>query len=324
MSRALGAGVAPEFRSDAGLLELRFPELPFPIIVALAVESRRPLVSRAAERARERAQSIGHALAAVFVPSITRGGAEAAERLGVGWFDQAGNAHLTGTGLLVHVEGRKSARRPSGRRASPFAPRSSRVVRALLVHPDRAWTQKELIEETGLAQGTVSRTLSRLRDLDLLGQDDDRYRLSRPGELLDAWKDEYEYRRHEIVPAHLTGGGIGLAREVVERLRSQGVESALTGFPAAWLYDEFAQFRLVSVYVEGSPVHAAELAELRIEERGANVHLIRPFDRGVFYESSPLDDVTCVHPVQAYLDLGGLPERSDEAAEQLRRDRIRF
>jgi hypothetical protein len=324
VSSALDAAVEPELRSHDDFLELRFRKLPLAILVALATESRRPLVSRAAQRARERAQSIGHAVPAVFVPHITRGGAEAAERLGVGWFDQVGNAHLAGAGLLIHVEGRKPARRPSGRSASPFAPRSSRVVRTLLVHAERAWTQKELIEETELAQGTVSRTLSRLRDLDLLAQDDNRYRLPRPGELLDAWKDEYEYRRHEIVPAHLTGGGIGLARKVVGRLRSQGVQSALTGFPAAWLYDEFAQFRLVSVFVEGSPVHAAELAELRIEERGANVHLIRPLDRGVFYESSILADVTCAHPVQTYLDLGGLPERSDEAAEHLRHDWIRF
>jgi len=55
------------------------------------------------------------------------------------------------------------------------------------------------------------------------------------------------------------------------------------------------------------------------EQRGENVWLVVPNDEGVFHGAAEREGVRCVHPVQAYLDLKDHPERSAEAAEQLRR-----
>jgi len=54
-------------------------------------------------------------------------------------------------------------------------------------------------------------------------------------------------------------------------------------------------------------------------ERGENFWLVQPNDAGVFDGSEVRDGIFCVHPVQIYLDLKDHPERSTEAADELRK-----
>ena len=57
---------------------------------------------------------------------------------------------------------------------------------------------------------------------------------------------------------------------------------------------------------------------IRWEERGSNVWLVQPNDEAVFHGFADIDGIPCVTPLQTYLDLKGHPERSEEAAEELR------
>ncbi|MGO8930922.1 MAG: hypothetical protein ACLQU3_29035 [Limisphaerales bacterium] len=61
-----------------------------------------------------------------------------------------------------------------------------------------------------------------------------------------------------------------------------------------------------------------EPAAMRGELRGENVWLVVPNDEGVSEGAAEGEGIRCVHPVQAYLDMKDHPERSAEAAEQLR------
>ena len=110
------------------------------------------------------------------------------------------------------------------------------------------------------------------------------------------------------------------ARDLGEQLRDADIEHAFTGLPAAWALDQFARFRLASVYVSGDPRDAADILGLRRDGKGANAQLIGPDDRGVFSGAHEVDGIRCVSPVQVYLDLSNLPERAAEAAEQMRTD----
>jgi DNA-binding transcriptional ArsR family regulator len=291
------------------------------LIVATVRDSKRPLIARGAEEARRGAAAYSRGIPAVVAPHMTPAGIEAAEEEQVAWFDLAGNGHLELHRFFLHVEGRKAPTRLRRRPLSAFAPRSSRVARVLLIESDQSWTQKELVHLTGLTQPTVSRTLNRLRELGLVRQAEDRsYVVTSSRDLLDAWSEEYEYRRNQILPIHLTGAGIGLARHVVDELRRANLRCALTGMPAAWLYDRFSQFRLGSCYVDGPPMDAVRRLGARIDEEGANFHLVIPFDAGVFFGAEEVEGLPCVHPVQTYLDLVDLPERATEAAEHLRHE----
>jgi hypothetical protein len=97
------------------------------------------------------------------------------------------------------------------------------------------------------------------------------------------------------------------------------VRHAATGLGAAWLHTGFAGFRLVTFFVASAPGDAfLKEAGFREEPRGTNVWLVIPDDAGVFDGSENKQGIACVHPVQAYLDLLGHPERAQEAAAELR------
>ncbi len=257
-------------------------------------------------------------LAVLVVPFMTPAGAKAAADRGLNWIDLSGNAYLRDEDLYVWVDGRPNQFASPGRPSSPFAPRSSRVARALLIDPSRWWRQKELAEATDLDGGRVSRVVRRLDDDELLERDRALVRPRDPELLLDAWADDYRFDRHDVVTGHVTGSGVELARQLHALLLRTGIDHAFTGLPAAWALDRFARFRLNSVYVHGDPRDAAEAVGLRRNERGANVQLIGPDDRGVFTGQRIVDELPCVSAVQVYLDLGHLPERATEAAAQLR------
>src|ERR1700739_5085995 len=89
-------------------------------------------------------------------------GAEVAQDEGINWIDLSGNAHIRADDMYVHVEGHPNRYRSAGRPSSPFAPKSARVTRVLLIEPDRWWRQKDLVSETGLDDGNVSRIVRRL------------------------------------------------------------------------------------------------------------------------------------------------------------------
>jgi hypothetical protein len=178
--------------------------------------------------------------------------------------------------------------------------------------------QKELAKHTDLDPGRVSRIVRRLDTDGLLKRDFSRLRPADPELLLDAWAQDYRFDRHDIISGHLSGSGIELARELDDRLRDGQVDHAFTGLPAAWANNGFARFRLVSVYVAGDPRAAADAVGLRRNERGANVQLIGPDDSGVFDGRRDVNGLPCVSAVQVVVDLGHLPERAAEAAEQLR------
>jgi hypothetical protein len=242
---------------------------------------------------------------------------------GAGYVDLSGNAHIRAPGIRVHVEGKPNRFPSRGRPPSAFAPRSERVTRVLLSSRGRWMLQKDLVRETGLGRGYVSRIVRRLGSVierDSRGA----VRPRDPKLLLDAWRAEYDFLKHHILQLHLAArDGMGLANAVAGELSRKKLEYAMTGLPAAWLYEPFAEFRLVAVYVRELP-EPKWLRKIgaREERCGANLWVVVPRDPGVFYGADFVRRIRCVSPLQVYLDLKGMPERAQEAAEALRKNRL--
>lgn len=280
--------------------------------VALAVDQVRSYTSRMRRKL----------IPLVAVPYMSRGGREICERAGVAWLDLSGNARIVAPGLRIQVSGEPNRFIRPGRKASAFAPVASRVARWLLIGPEREASQREIAEAVNLSEGYVSRIVGRLIDDRLATKDTNgKIHARDPDLLLDAWRDDYEFERHHIIRGHIAmRSGPEVLRYLVEILGERGAHFAATGLAAAWLFTRQASFRLVTVYLDQSP--SAELlrqARFRTEPRGANVWLVLPKDLGVFDGARTVDGVQCVHPIQAYLDLKGHPERAEEAAAELRR-----
>ena len=167
--------------------------------------------------------------------------------------------------------------------------------------------------------------MRRLDDEFLVERRDRELRPRDPDLLLDAWAQDYRFDSHDMLPGHLSGSGSGieLARVLAERLQSLNIHHAFTGLPAAWVMDQFARFRLTTVYVDGDPREAVERLGIRRAAKGANIQLVGPNDAGVFSGEQDRDGLHCVAPIQAYLDLLQLPERATDAAQHLRAHLLR-
>ncbi len=246
---------------------------------------------------------------------------------GVAWLDLSGNAEIVAPGLRIYVAGRPNRFKRRGRPANVFAAKSSRIARWLLIHAGQALAQRELARATGVDEGFTSRIVGRLEHLRLVARAGSGAVQPRdPDRLLEAWRETYDFSKHSIVRGHVTArSGEALLHSLAETLDRLGIEHAATGLGAAWLLTHFATFRTVTLYLHerlAEPV-LGQLA-FREETRGANVWLVVPNDEGVFHGAEPHDGVRCVHPVQVYLDLGGHPERSREAADRLRSEHLRW
>lgn len=285
-------------------------------------------ISSAIEQVRNRASSVGpHTVPLVVVPFMGPVGRRRCEQADIAWMDLSGNARIVAPGIRVLVDGKPNRFKCRGRPSSAFAPKSSRISRWLLMHPGQSMVQREIARATDMDEGFTSRIVSRLEDENfvLRGQDG-KIQLLNPDLLLDAWRETYEFAMHQVIPGHLAvRSGEEALQQLARGMQGQGTRYAATGLAAAWMLTKFSGFRLTTLYVAERP--ASDFLKslgFREEERGANVWIVVPNDEGVFQGTDQLGGITCVHPVQAYLDLQDQPERAREAADHLRAELLKW
>jgi hypothetical protein len=259
------------------------------------------------------------------VPYMGDAGRELCRSAGIAWLDLSGNAEIHTSNMRIRILGQANKYKRSGQPQSLFAPRSARAARVFLLDVHRVWMQTELADVTGLSAGYLSRLLPRYEEAGFIGSEQAgrslHYRVTNPEALLDAWYADYDFSHHTILRGHVASrGGPELLRELVSALTRKGVEYAATGLAGAWMWEPFAAFRMVTLYLPAWPEKEL-LAEIGFHEgaRGSNTWLVVPDDAGVFAGTVERDGIRCVSPVQAYLDLKGQPERAEEAAAELQR-----
>jgi hypothetical protein len=266
-------------------------------------------------------------LPVIAVPYMGDVGKKLCADAGVSWFDLSGNARIIAPGLRILVEGKPNRFVRRGRPASVFAPKSARIARRLLIEPQRAWRQQDLARATGLDDGFTSRIIQRLEHDRLVERSPDgTLRVRDANLLLDAWGEVYDFEKHTIVRGHISArDGEELLTRASDALEGR-IRYAATGLAAAYLYTQFAAFRLATFFVERRPPESLLKAlGFREETRGANVWLVIPNDAGVFDGADETSKVAhCVQPVQAYVDLKAQPERAQEAAAELRSRLLRW
>src|SRR5438309_2321651 len=205
---------------------------------------------------------------------------------GFGYVDLSGNCHLAFENVLIEKEGKRNVRPSTRPLRSLFAPRATRVVRLLLEDPGRAWRLEELAKAAGVSLGHSHNVVKRLDDLRWAERDgSQRITLSKPADLLDAWADSYTYRANEIAsyaaPERVT------RRLMAEVARTIGAESRRYAFTLAsglsLVVAASQRLTAIHCYVEGDPAPIARALGLRpAAEADAGVHLINPYDPGVF------------------------------------------
>jgi hypothetical protein len=246
---------------------------------------------------------------------------------GLGYIDLSGNCSLAFGNVLIDKEGKRNVRPSTRPLRSLFAPRATRVVRVLLTDPGRAWRLEELGKAAGVSLGHSHNVIKRLADLAWVERDDrQRIRLMKPADLLESWCESYTYRENDItsyvVPEKITRRFMA---ELARVATAQGRAYAFTLNAGLSLVAPHLRLPAIHCYLDGDPAPVAVALGLRpaTESEGA-LHLLAPYDPGVFYGALEKGGLKVTSLPQLYADLVGYDRRGRELAEHLRREAMGY
>ncbi|MFW6115719.1 MAG: type IV toxin-antitoxin system AbiEi family antitoxin [Chloroflexota bacterium] len=263
----------------------------------------------------------------IAAPYVSPRGMAICRRHQVGCLDLVGNVYLAFDNVYIE---RVVEEKPDGRKRRTknlFAPVSSRIVRAMLAEPDRAWRLTELAETTGASLGQTYKVSEKLVDEAFARKSRETgLVLTEPTGLLNLWREAYDVKEATEIHSFHTSerDPQRLMREIERAAEGIGKQHAFTLHAGASTIAPYVRFSDVHFYVEGDPHAWVDALHLHTVEFGGNVHLLQPHDEGVFYRMRSPEGLTVVGNIQLYLDLYHYPARGREQAEFLRDREISF
>ena len=261
----------------------------------------------------------------VVAPYIAPEGQRLCREAGVGYLDLTGNAYPRFDGILVDRRSGAPPPRAKARLRRLFSPRSSRILRVLLEQPDQTWTLARLGTEAGVSLRTAHLVIDALEEKAYVQKRRAAITLTKPGEFLDLWAQNYRLEAHR---QHTFYTFVRDLREFAGRLTAHAVDHkeplALTLHSGAALVAPFVRSSDVHAHFRGDLDRLVTTLDLRPVETGGTVHLLEPYDPGVFYRLQTVRKIQVVCNTQLYLDLINYPARGREQAEVLRRQKLRY
>ena len=314
-------------RQKAGLLvKFRIGEREHTLALEVVGLGQPRQIREAITRLNEIRQAIPGAYPVAVSGYISPQSAAILRRSGLGYVDLSGNCYLAFENIHIEKEG-KPNRHPSTRPLRAlFAPRATRVIRALLVDPQHAWQLGELAKASEVSLGHAHNVVKRLEELAWAERgEQQRIRLSKPGELLDAWREAYSYRQSDVAayfsPERITRR---LMADIGAWAQREGRRYAFTLHAGAALVAPNIRFPIIHSYLEGESESLATALGLRRGEGEGNVHILIPYDQGVFYAPLLKGGLSVVCLPQLYSDLYTYERRGREQAEYLRREALGY
>jgi len=245
----------------------------------------------------------------------------------LGYIDLSGNCYLALENVHIEKEGKRNVRPSTRPLRSLFAPRATRVVRVLLAEPARAWKLEELARAAGVSLGHSHNVVKRLEELAWVERDDrQRIRLAKPADLLENWGESYTYRENELssyfVPTRVTRTFMA---DVARAATAVGQRYAFSLYAGLSLVAPHLRIPAVHCYLEGDPAPVAAALGLRPTTEGeGGLHLLTPYDPGVFHGALEKAGLKVVCLPQLYVDLLHYERRGTEQAEHLRREAMGY
>lgn len=258
-------------------------------------------------------------------PYISPRVAEMCRERDVCYLDAVGNCRIAAPGLFVSVSGRPNRPPPTKPAVDPFSTKSSRVVRAMLTHPEKGWQVQQLAQVADVSIGLVSKVKRALLEEAHIEQRDRLLFVRDPAKLLQDWQANYSPRA-EHVSLFAIARPLELEKQLADWCRANEVAYALTQLCCAWRYSPMVRYDRSVVYIDQEIMANSRLAKLLKQidakevDTGANCILWITDDPAVFVDSRPIDGVNIVSPLQLYLDLSAVPRGEEVAQEILKKE----
>lgn len=252
-------------------------------------------------------------------PYISRRSRELCQAEGIGYVDLAGNSFLRFASVLVDRVGPESASKEQRGLRSVLAPKATRVVRALLLAPQRPATISSLASSCEMSPAGVYLVAQLLEAKGYVARTKDRaIQLKEPDRLLRDWAENWSIERNKISRYFSFGRD---SRAIISALakvsKEQGIDYALTGFAGAYFVAPFVRSDEIWAYVRNGTDRIVRALDLRPVSSGANLVLLEPYDDGVFQGARAVGGARVVSDVQLFVDLLKFPGRGREQAERL-------
>lgn len=304
-----------EFPDDKGAEyweKIRKPDGTEQILIAAICSPGHPRFIRVAlDRLYRLAEKHPGAARMVIAPYISPQAATLCHRENAGYLDLSGNCRLSLGSVYLERTGSANAHLIRRDQRSLYSPKTTRVLRVLLVDIKESWRLKKLAEAAGVSIGQTHTVKQMLLEREWASYSiEDGLRLTQPELLLAGWAQRHTLRRGTVrnfISPHSIP-------EAEARIGTSGIRYALTGFSAGTrILDQApAGYARVMVYSSETTRLAVKLDAKEVLS-GGNVTILTPYDDGVWYETSvSADGLVIVSAVQAYLDIlksrGGGPE----------------
>ncbi|CDX51592.1 conserved hypothetical protein [Mesorhizobium plurifarium] len=283
------------------------------------------IVRDAALNLRAAATQFGpRAVPVLVTPYLSKDARKTCRELAVHYLDLEGNCRITFDGIYIERESLSRPQVIKRELRSLFKPKSAQVLRVLLLHPNRTWKVTDLAQESGVSLGHISNVTSALIDREWGSRDEDGFRLTKPGTVLDNWRDNYEPPPGEVIRYYTLLHGKGFERAAQQLIGEAQGGVALASFAAAEWLAPYSRVSNHYLYVRREAMSLLQ-SILRVEPaaKGENLVVTVLDNDGILRDAiEPHPGIRTTGLVQTYLDLAQAGERGREAAEHLRTERL--
>lgn len=313
------------------LIDVRAPSGTY---TTFAVEAKRSFSPRDVERllpglTRSLRTLTGNVPVLVVAPWMSPRSQALLEKEGVNFIDLTGNTLIRLESPAVYIRTTGATRNPYPEprgRARVRGPKAGRLVR-LLADGRPPYGVRQIAGAAGLAPGYVSRLLDALDREALIER-------SRKGEvesvevpaLLRRWAESYDVLKTNETRRFMAPGGAAKAIQMLAEVPPAG-PLAITGSFAAVRLAPVAAPALLLAYCEDMS-SVADALDLLPADEGANVVLLRPFDRVVWDRTTTEDGLTYVAPSQTTVDCltgtGRMPAEGDALLDWMMQNEPRW
>jgi hypothetical protein len=299
-----------------------------PIVMQVKNTQRLIVLRDAMRQTKKLAQAMGAVpmVAGVFWGKRVR---RVAKEENVGLLDLAGNFYLQKDPVLIEKTVGKNPFSTTTPLKSLFSPVSTRIIRAILIEPNRVWNLQKLSQETNVSIGQTYKVADRL-EAEEFGKRNKKkqFVLTSPGELVDEWIKVYKKNQNERFVFYSFEKNLDKLTDKVGVINKKNkLGYALGYFSGALRIAPFIRgFNKLQFFVRSSKELEQYKKELKLSlvESGGNVEIFLPYDKGVFYKLQKIDGIKIVSNIQLYIDLVNHPARGREQAQHLRNTVIKF
>jgi len=254
----------------------------------------------------------------IVVPFIGERGKRICDENKVGYMDFGGNAKISCAGMMIYTVGKDRPKEAAPVNQSIFSPKAARITKFLIGRPSAEWMQKDIVENTGLSKGLVSRVINKMIEAGYVIEKGGKFGLADFDDLFYAWA-EFELKRRERKKSYYVWAQnpSKLMEALADKLSRDRIKYAFTQEAGASLVAPFATFDIVSLYLESLDKFPEKSLSASEETRGFNLVVIEAPDEYIFTKAQDKRGMKVVDNFQLYADLKKNPLRGEKQAVHL-------